>query len=853
MSATSPKAGGRSERNGVLRWLAALPRPIKVGLGRVLKYEGFINSLLQIERRLTVEKQQFAIAVNSISQGLCMFDRDERLVLCNRHYLEMYNLSAEVVKPGCSFREIIDHRKAVGMLDADPEQYCREILESKNRWQTISRVVVLGNGRHIHQISQPTSDGGWVATHEDVTERRTAAEQVREAHARLRDAIDILPQGIVFLDAEGRYILWNQQYAEIYKRSADLFKPGARLADTLRIGVERGDYPEAKGREEEWIAQRLALLSNPVGRHEQRLADGRCILIEERRTTDGGIIGLRVDITEMKQREASFRLLFDGNPVPMFVYALDDQSILGVNDAAVGHYGYQRAQFLQMTMRDIHDAQECAEWREAVAASSNGHAGRTWKHRIADGSSIDVAIFLRELPYAGRQAALIAAIDITERKRAEARVAFMAHHDALTSLPNRVLLRLRMQEVLRQTRRTGRSFAALFVDLDNFKSINDTLGHPLGDLLLQRVADRMRAELRDQDTMARLGGDEFAILQTEIEQPGEVSALIQRLLTVIGAPYELEGHQVTIGACIGVAVAPGDGDDPDRLLKNADLALHRAKVDGKGCFRFFEPEMDARVQARRQLEIDLRAALQTGALEVHYQPLVDLRSGEVRCLEALLRWPHPQRGMVPPAEFIPVAEETGLIGSLGAFVLRRACADAATWPKNVKVAVNLSPLQFKNGNPFVTVNDALASSGLAPARLELEITEATLLEKSESVLATLHALRALGVRISMDDFGTGYSSLSYLRSFPFDKIKIDRSFVNGVGDNADSQAIVRAIITLGTSLGITITAEGVESETDLAYMQAEGCNEGQGYLFSKARPSSEIQALLRSDKACRAA
>jgi diguanylate cyclase (GGDEF)-like protein/PAS domain S-box-containing protein len=675
-----------------------------------------------------------------------------------------------------------------------------------------------------------------------------AVAEARRAHARLRDAIDILPQGIVFLDAQGRYILWNKQYADIYRRSADLFEPGARLQDTLRIGVARGDYPEAIGREEEWIAERLERLYNPSGRHEQRLSDGRCVLIEERRTSDGGVIGLRVDITELKQREASFRLLFDGNPVPMFVYALDDHRLLAVNAAAIEHYGYERDRMLGMRLEDINDPSETAGAPHVDATSADEQAGRTWKHRKADGRAIDVAVFASLLTYEGRPAALIAAIDITERKRAEARVAFMAHHDALTALPNRVLLRLRMEEMLGRLPRDGRQVAALCIDLDNFKSVNDTLGHSLGDMLLQHVADRLRGAVQDQDTVARLGGDEFAILQADVAQPEEASALAARLLEVVSEPYHLDGHLVALGASIGIALAPHDGADPDRLLKNADMALYRAKADGKNAFRFFEAEMDARVQARRRLELDLRTALTAGTLEVHYQPLIDLPTGEISGVEALLRWPHSERGMIPPAEFIPVAEETGLIGVIGAFVLRRACAAAAKWPEHIKVAVNLSPLQFRTGSLLATVQEALALSGLAPKRLELEITETLLLEKSDHVLATLHALRALGVRISMDDFGTGYSSLSYLRSFPFDKIKIDRSFVRELDANADSQAIVRAIVSLGASLGITITAEGVESESDLARLKAEGCNEGQGYLFSQARPQAEITAMLGKRK-----
>jgi diguanylate cyclase (GGDEF)-like protein/PAS domain S-box-containing protein len=673
-------------------------------------------------------------------------------------------------------------------------------------------------------------------------EAHAAVAQSQQAHARLCEAIDILPHGLVFLDSEGHYILWNQQYANIYKRSADLFNTGARLEDTLRIGVARGDYPDAIGREEEWVAERIRRLKTPDGPHEQILADGRCILIEERKTRDGGIIGLRVDITEIKRREESFKLLFDGNPVPMFVYAIDDQRLLAANDAAVEHYGYRRETFLTMTLNDIHEgagdaAVPCRDlWDE--------DAGKTWKHRKADRTKIDVAVFSRRLTFQSRQAVLIAAVDITERRQAEARVAFMAHHDALTSLPNRTLLHSRMAEMLHRLQRDMKGFAVMCVDLDNFKVVNDTHGHPFGDRLLQAVAARLKHLLRENDIVARLGGDEFAIIQADVTQPEYTSILAQRIIEALGEPYDLEGHRISVGVSVGIALAPSDSTDADVLLKNADMALYRAKADGRGTFRFFEPEMDARVQARHRIEIDLRAALKNGQLTLHYQPLVDLHTGQVNGFEALMRWFHPERGWIPPVEFIHVAEETGLIAPLGAFVIQQACLDASRWPQDIKVAINLSPLQFRNGTLFQQIADALQCSGLLASRLEVEITETLLLEKSEQVVATLHALRALGVRISMDDFGTGYSSLSYLRSFPFDKIKIDQSFVRDLSTNEDSQAIVRAVVGLGKSFGITITAEGIENKSDLNRLIEDGCNEGQGYLFSKAMPADEISQFL---------
>ncbi|HEX7792353.1 MAG TPA: GGDEF domain-containing phosphodiesterase, partial [Afipia sp.] len=341
---------------------------------------------------------------------------------------------------------------------------------------------------------------------------------------------------------------------------------------------------------------------------------------------------------------------------------------------------------------------------------------------------------------------------------------------------------------------------------------------------------------------------EFAVVQSGVGRPEEVAMLARRLIAAISEPYLLDGHTIVSGGSIGIAIAPGDGDDAEKLLKNADMALSRAKSEGHGTFGFFEPEMDARAQARRRIEIDLRAAIENNVLQPHYQPLVDLKSGRITGFEALVRWPDRERGMIPPGEFIPVAEETGLINAVGGLMLRRACMDAAQWPDDVRVAVNLSSLQFRVGNLLSVVMDALKTSGLSPKRLELEITETVLLDKSDHVLATLHALRALGVRISMDDFGTGYSSLSYLRSFPFDKIKIDRSFVQDLDSNRDGQAIIRSIISLGMGLGVTITAEGVETEAELSCLRAEGCHEGQGFLFSRARPNAEITALLLAQR-----
>jgi diguanylate cyclase (GGDEF)-like protein len=439
--------------------------------------------------------------------------------------------------------------------------------------------------------------------------------------------------------------------------------------------------------------------------------------------------------------------------------------------------------------------------------------------------------------------------DITEICHAEAQISHMARHDPLTDLPNRTLFREQMEHALSSVRR-DEQLAVLFFDLDHFKQVNDSFGHSVGDDLLKAVARRLRECVRGTDTIARLGGDEFAVVQVGTHsQPTEAALLASRLVDVISAPYDLDDQRVVIGASVGVSIAPVDSSDPDQLMKNADMALYRAKADGRGTYRFFEPEMDARARARRLLELELRAALTNGEFELYFQSINDLHAHNIIGFEALVRWNHPTDGMIPLTKFLPLAEETGLIVPLGEWVLRKACSEAAGWSKDVRVAVNLSPAQFKNRNLATAVTLALSASGLRPDRLELEITEVVLVHDSEATLATLHILRGLGVTISMDDFGTGYPSLSYLRSFPFDRIKIDPSFVHQLATREDSMAIVRAVTGLGKSLGITTTAGGVDTPEQLALLRLEGCAEVQGQLFGPPRPAAEVEELLSKSAA----
>ncbi len=604
--------------------------------------------------------------------------------------------------------------------------------------------------------------------------------------------------------------------------------------------------------------------------HRMIYADGtfgyiavRIFIVKDEHGRTVRTYGVNQDITERKRMElaladsqAKFRAALTNMSQGLCMFDADEKLVI-FNSRFAEIYGLpldrvtpgmttRELMTLMFSVSKVTDTD--AEGTLALQASAirDSKAGSIVQ-RMSDGRSISISH--RPMPDGGFVATFE---DITERMLAEARIRHLARHDALTGLLNRVAFYEQIETVLSHLRRSETA-AVLSLDLDHFKSVNDTLGHPIGDLLLQAAAERMRSCVRDEDIVARLGGDEFAIVQVPSEQPSSITSLAARLIEVIGAPYDLGGHQVVVGVSVGVTLAPSEGTEPDVLMKNADLALYRAKADGGGIYRFFEIGMDARMQARRILELDLRKAIVNGEFELFFQPIVDVKTSAVTSCEALLRWNHPERGVIMPTDFIPVAEETGLIVPLGEWVVRQACAEAARWPKHVTVAVNLSPAQFKSRNLVPTVIGALATSGLSPSRLELEITELVLMQENEGAIATLHQLRGLGIRIAMDDFGTGYSSLGYLRSFPFDRIKIDQSFIRDLPGKEDSLAIVRAVVGLSSSLGIKTTAEGVETKEQLASLTSEGCDEFQGFLFSQPRPAAEVERLLAEGAAPAAA
>ena len=553
------------------------------------------------------------------------------------------------------------------------------------------------------------------------------------------------------------------------------------------------------------------------------------------------------DITEMKEREHSVRQLFEHNPIPHFVYEPGTLRILQVNEAAIAQYGYSRDEFINSTLLMLHPEEEVNQVREAsLHAAGAVSLENQWTHLTASKRLLNVKSYSRELVVSGQSCVLASVIDVTEQRRAEDKIVYVAHHDHLTGLANRALFSARLEQGIHDLHRYKGKLAVLCLDLDDFKQVNDTLGHPIGDALLQALSQRLQANIRDVDLVARIGGDEFSIIQFFIDNPDDAATLAHRLIQQISEPIQIEGHELQLGLSIGIAISPDDSQDPHELLKQADIALYRAKLDGKGTFRFFESAMDMQLKERHALEIDLRMAIQENQFELHYQPLVDVETETIVGCEALIRWKHPTKGNIPPSDFIPVAEETGLIGPIGDWVLREACAEAATWPNDIKVAVNLSPVQFRNKKLLPSILNAIVQSGLPAFRLEIEITESVLFADSETNLEILEHLRAAGIGISMDDFGTGYSSLNYLRSFPFDKIKIDRSFVSDLLHSADCVAIVKAVALLGSNLSITTLAEGVETVEQFERLKSEGYQQIQGYLFSRPLPAIQIRELIRS-------
>jgi diguanylate cyclase (GGDEF)-like protein len=648
-----------------------------------------------------------------------------------------------VVKPGCYLRDLIAHRNELGFIQVEIDEYCSRILEHVARGETV--ILQSTEGRSIQITHRPLSDGGWVATHEDITERTRQeqdtfqqATELARINMQFDAALSNMAQGLCMFDGQKRLVVWNERYAELYRLPPDLLKIGtphqAIIADRISHGILKGETSDMAAREK--IASLNQLPKDTASSRIDEFSDGRFILVTRQPMADGGWLA-------------------------------------------------------------THE-------------------------------------------------------DITERRRAEAEIVHLARHDALTGLANRAEFNAKLEEVSRRLKRNGGAVTVMMIDLDRFKAVNDTLGHPAGDQLLVEVGTRLQSTIRETDVLARLGGDEFAIIQEGGPNQHEAAiALALRIIDAISQPFDLNGNRANIGTSIGIVLAPEHETDPEGLLKRADLALYDVKANGRNDYRFFQNELLEVADTQRTAEIELRDAIERQEFELHYQPVVDAKTRTLCGVEALVRWRHPTKGLIAPDKFVPLAETTGLIVPLGEWILRRACADAASWPAHIKLAINISAIQFKKDDLFEVILSTLVETGFTPGRLELEITETSLLENQEAHLTTIRQLKNLGISMALDDFGTGYSSVNYLANFPFDKIKIDKSFTQGVLTRRDCKAVVASTLALAQGLGTVTTAEGVETEEQLEYMRAAGVDLVQGYLFGRPVPIAQLDvnaALSREER-----
>jgi diguanylate cyclase (GGDEF)-like protein len=809
----------------------------------------------KLEKALRVQTERIEHAFAHMSHGLTMFDANERLIFCNRQYLDVYGLDPGLVKPGVTHRQIIAHWVASGNAPGTSaldlyERRMREIRSGGNRPAFLNRA----DGRVIQAISKLLPDGGWVSACEDVSERLRGEEALKHQNLVFDAALENMSHGLCVYDKDMRLLVRNNNYLKIYRLTPDEAKPGTHLADLLRAVIRNGTYPENFAIDDllQDLRQRLSGMTDLAV--QRRMEDGRLLAVRYRPLRDGSFVATYDDITDREQAHDELSeqyRRFDAalNNMTQGLVMLDSQlRIIVCNQRYIEMYrlspdivkpGVAMSDVIAHSCAIGNHPSTSAEqfYQDYVEKLSKGGQQTLYRH-IGDGRIFKLTH--RPMEQGGW---VITYEDVTERRKAEARVAHMAQHDALTDLSNRVLFRDKLCDGLAEVGAHGGEMAVLCLDLDNFKTVNDRLGHAVGDKLLRWVAARLRECAGPNDIVARLGGDEFAILQRG-PQPQSAERLASRLVEIVGRPPPMENHIIHTGVSVGIAIAPDNGLDPDELMKCADLALYQAKARGRGVYELFHPEMESHARSRHMLEMELRCALEAGEFHLVYQPQIRLGTSELTGFEALLRWNSATRGLISPADFIPIAEETGLIVPLGEWVLRSACATAAKWPNHIRIAVNLSPVQFRSRGLVAMVTSAMASAGLDPRRLELEVTETALLDDDEATVAILHQLRKLGVRVSLDDFGVGYSSLGYLRKFPFDMIKIDRSFVGTLGLSHESAAIIRTIASLGANLGVETTAEGVETAEQLELVREAGCTAVQGFYFSKPCSAADVGRMI---------
>jgi diguanylate cyclase (GGDEF)-like protein/PAS domain S-box-containing protein len=771
-------------------------------------------------------------ALGIMAQGLCMFDADGRLVFWNDRFAEMYAVQGKL-RIGFTLREILQHRIEAGTLGEDPDEYARRANRSARAGEPFRHIFELPDGRKISVANQARPTGGWVSTHEDITELKQ-----REASFRLLFESNPIPMW-VYEAGSLRFRAVNDAAVEHYGYSREQFLAMTIL--DIRPPEDRESARQVAGDEN--------YRSDSTWRHIK--ADGtqievaifaRALPYEGR---PAGICAI-VDLTDRNRAEDEIRrtrtfldTIINNVPSNIVVKELPSFRYLLVNRAGEKQFDLPREQMIGKTAAEVFPKATAdlihARDLDLLKSGQDQHANEHTIITPNDAIRVVTTTRLAVKGEDGKPQYMITVIDnVTERKSYEARIAHLAHHDPLTDLPNRTAFNEHLAATLEKTASATESFSLLCIDLDRFKEINDVFGHAIGDEMLRQVSRRME-QACEGAFLTRLGGDEFTIISAVGPQPSLAEELSERLYAAMAGDIEIQGHLLRAGLTIGVSIYPNDGSDAATLLANADAALYRAKAEARGTIRFFEPDMDKRLREKRALQHDLRSALARGEMELYYQPQA-LISGEITGFEALVRWHHPTRGLVAPGLFIPLAEESGLIMPLGEWILREACRETASWPKPLQIAINLSPVQFQHGDLAALVHSVLLETGLAPARLELEITEGVLISDFSRTISLLRRLKSLGVRIAMDDFGTGYSSLSYLQAFPFDRIKIDRAFISNLEQSPQSGAIIRAVIGLGRGLDLPITAEGVETQAQLDFLARECCQEIQGYFIGRPEP-----------------
>jgi diguanylate cyclase (GGDEF)-like protein/PAS domain S-box-containing protein len=810
----------------------------------------WVLSALRKSRRAKLRRNAFiSSALNNLNQGVLMSDAQGRVVFCNDRFLDIYGFTRADIATCKTGRDLIELRRSRGLLNVTVEEFARLARRPEGF------VTEMPGGRAVLSKIFRLPNGGTIGTHEDCTEQRKLSRKLASTTQFLESVLDNVPVCVAAKNIEdGRYIFANRAFERfsrfsrdhiVGKRADEIFRP--ETAKSIDVADQSAlNAPEGHHRSE---------LTVERGSEKRILASNRVIARNERGEPEF-LIALFDDVTErrslsreLESTKKFLELVVDNIPVSLIVERVSDGRYLLANRSAEIILNRRREDATGLTAADIFNPKEAKLIIARDEAAIKKRGLLTEEHPIStkDGLRLFLTRRMTVLDDAGEPQYLIKTHeDVTDRRQTESRMAHMAYHDGLTDLPNRAAFLQALAQMIEACADTDEEFAVLCVDLDGLKEINDVFGHAVGDKLLIEVGRRVQPSARG-GVVARLSGDEFGLI-IDGKQPEAGKALAEKLAEALSDEFLIDGKSVRTGITTGISVFPHNGADAASLLANAGAALFRAKAKSRGSISLFEPEMDQQIRDRRVLHQDLSVAIRNGELSLYYQPQATagptVDTSKVIGFEALARWQHPLRGFVSPAVFIPLAEESGLIVEMGQWILREACREAASWPVPLQIAVNLSPAQFMHGDVISLVHTILLETGLAPDRLELEITEGVLIEDFDRGLALLRRLKALGVRISMDDFGSGYSSLSYLQAFPFDKIKIDRAFVMNLGRSPQSAAIVRAVIDLGHGLEMSIVAEGVESQEQLGFLSEEGCDAVQGYFIGKPFPIGQYATLV---------